>query len=203
MTGPGWRRSRCASSVSIMGLPTKTTRSPLMPSAARLTSPFGRRHEERVAEQVGDAPVDLLGHRRVEGAQAGLHVRHRDEQLGADERRRQRGVDVAVDDDAVRRSGPGRLCLERHSSAAVWAAWLPEPTPEVQVRLGQAELLEEDVGQAAVVVLAGVDEALLDARRPERGDDGRGLDEVRPRADDVDEPGHAGKDATSARVGEP
>ena len=41
MTGPGWSRSRCASSVSIMGLPTKTTRSPVMPSAARLTSPSG------------------------------------------------------------------------------------------------------------------------------------------------------------------
>ena len=92
--------------------------------------PFRRGHEERVGEQVGDTAVDLLGHGHVEGAQAGLHVRDRDEQLGAHQRRRQRGVDVAVDDHAIGRLGQERL-LQRHQQGRRLPPWLPEPTPRL------------------------------------------------------------------------
>ena len=58
---------------------------------------------------------------------------------------------------------------------------------ELVVRLRQRQLLEEDVVDLAVVVLARVDEPLLDVAEPlERGVDRRDLHVVRPRADDVD-----------------
>ncbi len=160
---------------------------------------LGRGHVERVAEDVGDPPVDLLGHGVVERAQPGFHVRDGDPQLGAGQGRRQRGVDVAVDDHALgrllaedllqghqQRRGLGPVCAGAHA--------------EVEVGLGQTQLLEEDLRHAPVVVLTGVDDLLLGTGRLERGDDGRGLDEVRPGADDVDESGHGAR-MPSPRLG--
>ena len=69
---------------------------------------------------------------------------------------------------------------------------------EVDVRLGQAQLLEEDLRHGPVVVLAGVDDLLLCPGGIERGDDRGGLDEVRSCADDVDESGHGRKHAIPA-----
>ena len=70
-------------------------------------------------------------------------------------------------------------------SAAVWAACDPDPTPRSRSGSGQVEVAEEDVRQRVVVVLAGVDEALVDAAGGECADDRRGLHEVGPGADDV------------------
>jgi len=53
---------------------------------------------------------------------------------------------------------------------------------QVHVRLGQAQVGEEHVRHPRVVVLACVDERLLDTGLEERADDGRGLHEVRPGA---------------------
>ena len=64
--------------------------------------------EEILGELVGDDPVDLLGHRAVEGAQARLQVGDRDAELDGHERRGQRRVDVARDDHA----DPGALRLQ-------------------------------------------------------------------------------------------
>ena len=58
-----------------------------------------------------------------------------------------------------------------------------------QVHVGRwnAQLLEEHVGHAYVVMLAGVDEGLLDMRALlEGGEDGRDLHEVRAGSDDVE-----------------
>ena len=91
---------------------------------------FRAGHEQQVREDVRDPAVDLLRHRHVEAAQAGLDVRHGDEQLGAHERRRERRVHVAIDDDQA-----GRWATNSSSSAAssapVWWPWLPEPTPRL------------------------------------------------------------------------
>src|SRR5207249_12219403 len=66
---------------------------------------------------------------------------------------------------------------------------------ELRVRLGQRELVEEDLVDLPVIVLSGVDELLLDAAPPfQLGIERRDLHVVRARADDVrDEglPGHA------------
>ena len=50
--------------------------------------------------------------------------------------------------------------------------------------LGQAELVEEDLGELPVVVLPGVDYRLVDARVAQRNRHGAGLDELRTVADD-------------------
>ena len=44
--------------------------------------------------------------------------------------------------------------------------------------LGEAELGEEDLGQLRVVVLAGVEDDLVDARRPQREGERSRLDEL-------------------------
>ena len=69
--------------------------------------------------------------------------------------------------------------------AAVWPACVARPDAEVDVRLGQTEVAEEDVRHRGVVVLAGVDHLLGDAPGGQRPDDRRGLHEIGPRADDV------------------
>jgi hypothetical protein len=77
--------------------------------------PVGGGREEELAQAVGDDPVDLLGHRAVEGAQAGLDVRGRDEGFGGYERRRHRRVDVAVEHHEVGRfRGQQRLEARHH-----------------------------------------------------------------------------------------
>jgi hypothetical protein len=64
---------------------------------------------------------------------------------------------------------------------------------EVHVRLREVEVAEEDVAHLRVVVLAGVDEELLDPRPRLEGLHHRGdLHEVRARAHDVNQP-HAGE----------
>lgn len=56
---------------------------------------------------------------------------------------------------------------------------------EVHVGFGQAQLVEEDLRHPRVVVLAGVDDRLLGAEGAEGVDHRGGLDEVRPRPEDV------------------
>ena len=64
---------------------------------------------------------------------------------------------------------------------------------ELDVRPGQRELREEDVLHDRVVVLAGVNEPLLDVAKPlERVVDRRDLHVVRPRADHMDDEMSAG-----------
>jgi len=68
--------------------------------------------EEKVGNVVGDDAVDLLRHRAVEAAQAGLDVGEGQVQLGRGERAGQRRVGVAEDDHPV-----GRLLLEHRLQA--------------------------------------------------------------------------------------
>jgi len=56
---------------------------------------------------------------------------------------------------------------------------------QVHVRLGQAQVGEEHAGHPRVVMLARVNERLVDTRLAERTDDRRGLHEVRPGAKHV------------------
>ena len=76
--------------------------------------PAGR--QQQVRERVADDAVDLLRHRAVEGAHAGLDVGQRDLRLGRDERAAQRRVGVAVDEHRVGR-GASSDRLERSRCA--------------------------------------------------------------------------------------
>ena len=51
-------------------------------------------------------------------------------------------------------------------------------------RLGEPELVDEDLGELVVPVLAGMDDDLLDPRVAKRLGQGRRLDELRAVADD-------------------
>ncbi len=113
--------------------------------------------EQMLREMVGDDPVDLLGHRAVEAAQAGFDVADRDPALRGAEGRRQRRVDVAGDEDQI-----GTLGLEHrverldHPRGLLTVAAGADTEQVVGVR--DAELVEEDAGHHPVVVLAGVDD---------------------------------------------
>jgi hypothetical protein len=155
--------------------------------------------EEDVRQGVGDDPVDLLGHLPVEGAQPSLHVRGRHVQLGADEDRGQRRVDVAVDDDQ-RRPLLRHHVLQPDQQGRRLAGVRAGTDGQVGDRLGETEVGEEDVRHQRVVVLAGVHDALPHARLGERAHHRGGLHEVGTRAEHVQDEGIAGA-LSSTRMG--
>ena len=143
-----------------------------------------RRREEEVGELVGHEAIDLFGHRAIEGAKPGFDVSDAHVQLGADERRGHRGIDVAVDEHEIRLPFQHDRFEARHDFSRLGGV-RPGAHREIDVRLGNPELLEEDVRHERVVVLAGVDDRLPDAVVPQRGDDRRRLHEIGSRSDDV------------------
>ena len=144
--------------------------------------------EEVSGEAVGDDPVDLLGHRQVERAQAGLDVGDRDAHLHRDQRRRQGRVDVAEDDDQVGPLGDQHRLQPLHRPRRLQGVAAGADLEHVVGRR-HAELLEEDLRHRPVVVLAGVDDDVAAVRLAlaHRADHRRGLDEVGAGADDVDD----------------
>ncbi len=89
----------------------------------------------------------------------------------------ERRVRIAEDDDAV---GPGQVDLFLETGTHP----VDIGRSEVEVdRFGQSELVEEDLGELAIVVLAGMDDDLLHAGIPERDRERSRLDELRPVSD--------------------
>ena len=124
-----------------------------------------RRAEPQVGEDVHQHAVQLLGHPPVEGAQAGLDVPDRHMQLGRDQRR-PRASSWCRRRRAPRRAAPPRRPAPgRRASRAVCSACVPDPLSMRRSAGAQAELLEEDLREVGVVVLAGVDEHVV-AQRP-------------------------------------
>jgi hypothetical protein len=125
--------------------------------------------EQQVADGVGHQPVDLLGHRPVEGAQPRLDVRHRDRQLHRREGAGHRAVDVAHHHHAA---GPRRaaqqVLLEGRQHLRGLRAVRARPRVEVHVRRGHPQLAEEHVAHRGVVVLAGVHQHPSEGRPPPR-----------------------------------
>ena len=120
-----------------------------------------RGREEQVRDLVGEQAVDLLGHGAVEGAQSGFDMRHGDQQLGANQGRGDGGVDVAVDKYQIGIFGQSRL-LEAHHDLSRLPGVRAGADFEIDVGLGQGELLEKYLGHVGVVVLAGVHQHLTD-----------------------------------------
>lgn len=151
---------------------------------AQVADRVGARREEQVRELVGDEAVDLLGHRHVEGAQAGLDVGEGDAELARHEGSGHGGVDVAVDDDEVGAALGEELLEGDHHLGRLGAVRAGTDT-EIDVGLGDAQLAEEDVRHLVVVVLAGVHEQLLDVVSGQGLEDRGGLGEVGTRTGDV------------------
>ncbi len=108
-------------------------------------------------------------------------------------RRCQGGVHVAVDHDPGRAIGH-ELVLEGRQQCSGLVSLAARADTQADIGRRQVEVPEEDVGQQRVVVLAGMDDPLGDAKRAQRADDGRRLDEVRPRAHDMhDDTGRTGR----------
>ena len=126
--------------------------------ARRFSIASSRVDEEEVGELVGDDPVDLLGHRAVEAAQAGLDVRDRD--AAASPRRAPRRASSSR--RRGRSRGPGaprsRTGSRRSITRAVCTACVPEPTPSRWSGSGMPSSSRKTSDISAVVVLARVDE---------------------------------------------
>ena len=150
--------------------------------------------QQQGREVVGDDAVAFLGHRPVPTAQAGLDVADGDAAFGRRDRCGKCRVHVSGNDDELR-SEVGKEAFELSQCVRERRRF------ELDVRFRQRELCEEDVFHDRVVVLAGVDELLVDvALLFEGGVDGRYLHVVRPRADDVGDEGSAGHSEESRRA---
>ena len=183
-----------ATSESIIVLPTSWIPLAGQPSRQQVVARLRRVDEEELRELVGDDPVDLLRHRPVERAQAGFDVPDRDEELRSGQGGGHRRVHVAGDEDDVG-LGLQQDRLEALHDRSGLLRVRARPDAERVVRLPHAELLEEDLGHLSVVVLARVDEDVLELVAPptELRGDRRDLHHVRPRPDhgqDSSAPGH-------------
>ena len=141
---------------------------------------------------VGGEAVRLLGHPPVEAAQTGLDVRNRHVQLRRGERRGERRVGVAVGEHHVRPVLEDRR-LERLQHAGGLPSMRSGADAEVEVRLRNSELGEEDVRHRRVVMLPGMhDQARRSSRhlrsRLDRAADRCELHELRARTHDLHQP---------------
>ena len=154
----------------------------MIPSRRRFSTAASLGQKRSVGEVVDQHPVQLLGHRSVERAKSGLHVRHRDTQLGRREPARERRVGVPVHEDGV-----GSLRQDRLLDAGQHPARLlrvrSRSDLEPVVGVAQLELVEEDLRELRVVVLTRVEDNLVDLVSKCEGQGSR-LDELRPVSDD-------------------
>ena len=141
--------------------------------------------QEQVRDVVGDHPVGLLGHGPVERAQPGLHVDQegpgsvRVDRLGGHQGAGQGGVHVPH-----HHHGPGPLGQEDrlkggHDPGGL-AGVAARAHSQGVVGPGNLQLVEEDVGEVLVVMLAGVDQAGPDLQLAAGVQQGRHLHEIGP-----------------------
>ena len=147
----------------------------------------------RSRDVIGGDPVDFLRHVAVEAAQPRLDMGHRHALLGRDQRAGNRRVRVAVNEHSIRTGFEDHL-LELLQHATRLLTVRAGSDAEIDVGPRDLELVEEHVRELGIVVLARVDDQVLDAlagaRRIVRGHrpaDRRQLHELGPRADDADD----------------
>ena len=129
--------------------------------------------------------VVLLRHRRVEAAQPRFQMADGDIELHGRERRCQRRVDISRDDDQIGPQFHEQSFELDHRSRRLLGV-RSRSDRELVVRRRKRQLGEEDIVDLAVVVLARVNQALLDVPEPlELRVDGRDLHVVRTRTDHV------------------
>ena len=137
--------------------------------------------EEQRREPVDLDPVSLLRHRRGRRCAAPPRRARPARRPPRPPARRR------ASSSCRRRRAPSRAARRRRPSpdgGARIACDVRGVQVEPVARLGQPELLEEDLRELAVLVLSRVHDDLLDALLAQRHRERRGLDELRPVADD-------------------
>ena len=136
------------------------------------------------AEEEPRDPVDLdarvlLGHGEVAAAKTGLDVRDRNRRVRSRPRSCQRRVRVAVHEDDV-----GLLARDPCRDLRLHPIDVGRVQVEPVARLREPELVEEDLRHDVEPVLPRVQDDLVEACLAHRRGQRRGLDELRPVADD-------------------
>ena len=146
------------------------------------------RGEQIVAQHVGAQAIDFLGHVHVPGAQARLDMGHLDSQLFSRDGAGHGGVDIPHHDDQIRLFPQADLFELDHDPGGLLGMGTATHF-QIDIGLGHAEVVEEGFAHLLVVVLAGVDEEVLDfVRVSVHGLDDRGhFHEVGAGADDVED----------------
>ena len=152
------------------------------------------RAEEEPREAIRLDPVALLRHVEVAAAQPRLHVRERDRRVCRGTRAGERRVRVAVDEDDV-----GRFGSDPFRDRGLHRVGVGGVEIEPVARLGEAELVEEDLGHGVEPVLPRVQDDLFDARIAECRRQRRCLDELRAVPDDGEHL-HATKPTSATRA---
>ena len=166
----------------MIGLPDRKIARRAMPSRARYSRERGRVRQQPVADVVDQLAVLLLRHAPVEAAVARLHVEDRDVVAGGGYRR-QAAVGVAEDEQRIGTEVQQLGLAARDDRRDLRAHVSPRGCRDRCPARG-AQLVEEDLRELGVVVLPGVDEAMLDPRLRERLEDETQPDQLRPRPDD-------------------
>jgi hypothetical protein len=135
--------------------------------------------EQEPGEAVRLDPVVLLRHGEVAAPETCFDVRQRNRRVCCRARACDRRVRVAVDEDEV-----GRLCAHPLGDGRLHDAGIRGVELEPIARLGEAELVEEDLRERVVPVLPCVEHDLVDARILEGGRERRGFDELGAVPDD-------------------
>ena len=152
--------------------------------AAQMLDPAGLGDEEPVRNAVRHQAVDLLRHAHVAAAQAGLHVRHRNVQLLGDDGASQGRIDIAHHQHRIRLLRLAQLLEGQHDLGRLLRVAAAARAHE-DIRLRNAQLLEEHLVHLPVVMLAGMDDLEAQAAmRLQGAHDRRDLHEVGPRTGD-------------------
>ena len=140
------------------------------------------RGEEEIGSMIDKHAVDFLGHGTVEAAKAGLDMDDGDAELGCGEGAGECGIGVAKDDDNARPVSE-EVGFEALKGAGGHGGVGAGANTEVVMGLGDAEFAEEAFRHPLVVMLAGMDDALIVASPPGLGREGGELDELRAGTD--------------------
>ena len=175
-------------------LPTRVIRRRGNALGQQILVAVGRGSPQHVRENVGDEAVELLRHGPVAASQPRLEMDDGDAELAAHHGAGGGRVDVADHDDPVGPVAQRDLLIGDHHSAGL-LGMAAGTDSEMMVRLRKSEVREEGVRHVDVVMLAGVDEHRLEARRLDEGmPERRHLHEIRARrGDQVDALSHEGE----------
>ena len=138
--------------------------------------------EQEFREMVGEDAIDLLGHRAVVGAQPGFDVPHDDAQLLRRERGGEHRVGVALDQDHVRVLARQHRLHPAHDRGDLIGLRAGADL-EVEVGRREIQLAEEHSVHLERIVLAGVEQPIVDAARDAGAHDRRHLDDLGAGAD--------------------